>query len=86
MRNTARKHSTLSFKVPPGFRERLTLAAKRAHVDRSTLIRRTLEASLSEEHVPTGGSVVDLASDLLGSVEGPGDLSTNKDRMKGYGR
>ena len=86
MRNTTPKNSTLSFKVPPSLRERLILAAKRAHVDRSTLIRNALEESLSKQGDRPGGSVADLAADLLGSVSGPGDLSTNKARMKGYGR
>ena len=32
------------------------------------------------------GSFLDLAWDLVGSVHGPGDLLTNKDRWKDFGR
>ena len=32
------------------------------------------------------GSFLDLAWDIIGSVHGPGDLTTNKDRWKDYGR
>ncbi len=36
--------------------------------------------------VPTPGSALELAGDLVGSVEGPGDLSTNPKYMEGFGR
>jgi hypothetical protein len=32
------------------------------------------------------GSFLDGVEDLIGSVEGPGDLSTNPEHMAGYGR
>ena len=36
--------------------------------------------------VNEGQSVVDLAGELVGSLEGPGDLSTSPRHMAGYGR
>ena len=36
--------------------------------------------------VDSGKSVVELAGDLVGSVEGPGDLSTSPRHMRGNGR
>ena len=32
------------------------------------------------------GSLLDAASKWIGSVEGPGDLSTNKQYMEGFGQ
>jgi hypothetical protein len=36
--------------------------------------------------IPTPGSALELAGDLVGCVEGPGDLTTNPKYMEGYGR
>ncbi len=35
---------------------------------------------------PAKGSCLELAGDLVGSLEGPGDLSTNKSYFKDFGR
>ncbi len=35
---------------------------------------------------PTPGSALELAGDVVGSVEGPGDLSYNPKYMEGFGR
>ena len=39
-----------------------------------------------ERELVPKGSFLDLAWDLIGSVSGPGDLTTNKSRWKGFGR
>ena len=45
------------------------------------------ETALARHKAPAvEGSVADLAGDIIGSVEGPGDLSTNKKHMDDYGR
>jgi len=36
--------------------------------------------------IPRPGSALELAGDLVGCVEGPGDLSTNPKYMEDYGR
>ena len=36
--------------------------------------------------VSKGRSVIDVAGDLVGKFEGPGDLSTSPRHMRGYGR
>lgn len=36
--------------------------------------------------VPRPGSALELAGDLVGCIEGPGDLSTNPKYMEGFGR
>jgi hypothetical protein len=69
----------ISFKLPPVLRRRLAAEARRRGVSRSTIIRETLESALLEEPKRRGElTCADLAGDLVGSVSGPPDLSTNK--------
>jgi Arc/MetJ-type ribon-helix-helix transcriptional regulator len=76
---------TISLRLPESLDTQLTAAARQRGITRSALVREALQVYLSG-----GGaaepSAYDLVSDLLGSVEGPGDLSTDKARMEGYGR
>ena len=69
----------ISFKVPPVLRRRLADEARRRRVSQSTLIRESLEAALIEQPGARGElSCADLAGDLIGSMRGPRDASTNK--------
>ncbi len=69
----------ISFKLPPVLRRRLAAEARRRGVSRSTIIRETLESVLLEEPRSRGElTCADLAGELIGSVSGPPDLSTNK--------
>jgi hypothetical protein len=45
-----------------------------------------LEAFLDMLEVAQPGSCHDVAADLAGCVEGPGDLSANKKYMQGFGK
>lgn len=52
-------------------------------------VERELAADTYEEAdaiEPQPGSVLELAQDLCGSVEGPSDLSTNPKYMEDYGK
>ena len=73
---------TASFKLPRDLDERLSALAKHRRVSRSALAREALEALTAGK----GRSVVDLAGDLIGSLEGPKDLSTNAKHMRDYGK
>ena len=42
--------------------------------------------SPAPNRIPTPGSALELAGDLVGCVEGPGDLTTNPKYMEDYGR
>lgn len=69
----------LSFKLPPVLRRRLAEEARRRRVSQSTILRESLEAALMEQPRARGElSCADLAGDLIGSMRGPRDASTNK--------
>ena len=60
----------MSLKVPAALDARVAAAARQ---------RRLTKSALGE------GCFLELAGDLVGCVEGPGDLSHNPKRMRGYG-
>jgi hypothetical protein len=77
---------TLSLKVPAAVDRRLAAFVARRGISKSQAIRAALEAYLDAEGSAGAGSVLDLASDLVGCVRGPGDLSTNPKYLKDFGR
>jgi predicted DNA-binding protein len=86
---------TLSVKLPDALDARLRATARRLGKSKSAVMKEALESYLkgtngkqaakaaSTRHGPT---VADLVGDLLGSLEGPGDLSYNKKYMEGFGK
>jgi len=75
---------TVSFKLPLELDEALDELARTRRTTRSELVREAIEALAK-----AGGkrpSVTALTADLVGSVGGPGDLSTNKKHLAGYGK
>lgn len=72
---------TISLKLPEELERRLDALAKRERKSRSEIIRAALEAF--EPARPL--SFTQAAGDLVGSVEGPEDLSTADHHMAGYG-
>lgn len=73
---------TISLKLTEELEVRLALLAKQRRTSRSEVIRAALEAF--EPLRVT--SFAAAAADLVGSVEGPRDLSTSKRHLEGYGR
>jgi metal-responsive CopG/Arc/MetJ family transcriptional regulator len=73
---------TLSLKLPPSLSVRLERAAKQRGQSKSEVVRAALEQFLNGER-PL--SALELAGDLVGCGEGPGDLSTNPKHMEGFG-
>jgi len=78
--------SAISVKIPKRLAARLSVAVRARQSTRSAVIREALEAHLDSDRPESAGSVLDLAVDLIGSVRGPADLSTNKKYLRGYGR
>jgi metal-responsive CopG/Arc/MetJ family transcriptional regulator len=81
MRNT-RKPRVVAVKLEEELDRELTEMARRKNVSRSMVVREALRAY-------AGGrskSALELAGDAVGSLRGPGDLSTNKDRLKDFGK
>jgi len=83
--------STLSLKVPKKLEARLAAVARRIGKTKSALVREALDRFLSDgenkkQNKGRVRSCLDLMSDLVGCVSGPGDLSYNKRYMRGFGR
>ncbi|MBV9948427.1 MAG: CopG family transcriptional regulator [Myxococcales bacterium] len=69
--------------LPEPLDGQLTEIAKRRHTTRAKALRDALAALEKQTEKPT---VEALVGDLIGSLEGPGDLLSNPKRMAGYGR
>jgi len=77
---------TVTFKLPEELGARISAAARRSRRSRSELVRQALEAWVARPRGRQAGSCLDLIGDLVGSVAGPRDLSTNRRHLKGFGR
>lgn len=75
----------ISVKLPGNTRRRLDAAASRRGVPRSELVRQAVERMLAED-AGFRPVVADLVADLVGTVDGPADLSTSPEHMAGFGR
>lgn len=76
---------TLSLKLPDELDARISAIAKRRRSNKSEVVRSALDAYLAKESTPQKGSALDLAGNLVGSLEGPVDLSHHDEHMRGYG-
>ena len=77
---------TLTVKVPEDLALKLAAAAAKRGESKSDLIRTALESIVNTHEAIIPNSCLDLAKDIVGSVEGPSDLSHNKKHLKGYGQ
>lgn len=75
---------TISLKLPEALDTKLAAFTIRQGGSKSAIIRAALEAYLDREDAQ--GSVLEAAQDLCGCLEGPEDLSTNPNRLDGYGQ
>ncbi len=77
---------TLTVKVPEDLELKLAAIAAKRGESKSTLVRAAIESIVNANDAITPHSCLDLAKDIVGSVEGPSDLSYNKRHLKGYGQ
>jgi hypothetical protein len=78
---------TISFKVPDKLHVKLERAARRLARCKSDIVRGALEQFLNGDHAAgRADSALELAGDLVGCVEGPGDLSTKPKYMEEFGQ
>ena len=77
---------TLTLKVPDIIKEKLKLISEKKGVSRSEIVRSALLEYFSHDDLDKKGSFLDFSKDLAGSVEGPSDLSTNKEYLERYGK
>ena len=76
---------TFSLKIPDALDSELDAAAQKRGVSKSELVRRAVVRYLPGERPKRGASLLERAGDLVGCLEGPGDLSTNPRHLRGYG-
>jgi hypothetical protein len=83
MENTMK---TVTVRVPEELELKLAAVAKKMGVTKSNLIRSAIEHIVKSGHAVTADSCLDSAKDLVGSVEGPMDLSHDKTHFAGFGQ
>ena len=77
---------TVSLKLPEDLAAQLNAAVRGQRTSKSAIIRLALEDYLRRKGSEVRkGSVLDLAGDLVGCVDGPADLSFAKEHMESYG-
>lgn len=78
--------NTVSLKVPDPLATAITETARRKGVSKSALIREALTEYLGRLETAQSGSALSRVADLEGILNGPEDLSVNKDYLEGFGR
>jgi predicted transcriptional regulator len=81
--------TTVSLKLPEELNAKLEALARGRGVTKSSLMRAAIEELVSDK--PSNGkrkrlNAYEAGRHIWGSVDGPGDLSTNPKYMEGYGR
>jgi predicted DNA-binding protein len=77
---------TISLRLPDDLERELTARAERDGTTKSAVIREAIAMHLSRDASRTQDSFLKLAGDLIGRLEGSGDLSYSKEYFKGFGR
>lgn len=77
---------TLTLRLPDELASKLTARARFEKTTQAAVLRGALADYLVEMPAPREGSFLDLAGDLAGCLEGPGDLSYSRKYFDGYGR
>jgi predicted DNA-binding protein len=72
---------TLTVKVPEELDLKLAAVAAKRGESKSNLIRTAINSILNASEAVNLNSCLDMAKDLVGSVEGPSDLSCNKKHL-----
>ena len=77
--------ASLSMKMTAELRARMDRAADRLGIPRSEFLRRAVESYLARFDAETVDAT-SIIEDLIGSLEGPGDLSCNPEYLDDLGR
>jgi len=75
--------TTILLKLPDSLEAQLTAEAKRRRTTKSALIRDAVRQAFAKKKGFV--SCADLAGDLVGSLRGPRDASTNKEYLRDMG-
>lgn len=76
----------ISIKLPDPLFHDLAQRAKTSASSQSEIIRLALAAYLQRDAQPSTASCADRASRWIGMMQGPADLSTNPDHLRGFGQ
>lgn len=77
---------TLTVKISERLAARLNVRVRQRQTTRSALVREALENYLRADRPAAPDSFLSLAQDIVGSVSGPVDLSSNRNHLRGYGK
>jgi len=77
---------TLAVSIPEELDSRLEERARQLGKPKEAVVREALESFLNGGIENRPGSSLDEVRDLVGSLEGPGDLSFNKDHLRDFGK
>lgn len=77
---------TLSLRLPDDLVSQLGAIAKKKKTNRSNIMRQALKTYLNGTNKVQKGSVQEVARHLIGSLQGPEDLSSNKAYLRDYGK
>lgn len=75
----------ISIKLPEPLFHDLVQRAKSSATSQSEVMRAALAAYLSSNAPASTASCADRASRWVGLMDGPADLSSNPERLKGFG-
>jgi hypothetical protein len=75
----------ISLKLPDEVLGRLERMARRRGQSKSQVVRTALARFLDAEQAVQPGSALEAALPWAGCVEGPADLSTNRQYLEGFG-
>lgn len=84
---TEKDYVWFGMKVTPEEKQKIKKLAERRGTSQKAAVLEAVERELAEEDLPEAqpGSFLEGIEDLVGSVEGPPDLSTNPKYMEGFG-
>jgi metal-responsive CopG/Arc/MetJ family transcriptional regulator len=77
--------TVVSCKLPKKLAAKLDRVAKDERRSKQALLRDAIEQRLKTRRAVGRGSAYDLVKHLIGTLEGPSDLATNAEHMKGFG-
>ena len=83
-----KKYVRFSMRLTPEQKHKIERLAQRKGTSQKEAVMALVEDAVEDEEpiVPRPGSFLDKYRDIIGSCEGPSDLSTNPKYMEGYGQ
>ena len=77
---------TLTLKLPEVLEAKLNIFSRKMRKSRSEIVRRAIIQYISYGDKSQSGHFLDLSRDIVGSIGGPADHSSNKANFEGYGK